>query len=1008
MSRIFYILSAAALLCSLSRAQAQSSGAPEWIWSAQAAKPNEVAFFRTTFQVGQVPAKAVLRVSCDNGAAVVINGQNAGRNRDWQEPLVARVEKFLKPGENWIAVRAGNDEGNIAGLVLEILNGDAKDQRLVTTNGSWKYTARDLAWNKDGANLANWGPAVSLGAYGRQPYGRILDEATGVGATATDTLRVAPGFKVELLYSVPKAEQGSWVSLTYDHKNRLIACDQDGSLYRITVVGQPEPKVEELKTKAGHAHGLLYANNSLYVVVNGPGSGLYRLRDTNGDDQFDEEVLLRSIDGGGEHGPHGVVLGPDKKTLYICGGNHTKIPNPEKSIVPRHWAEDHLIPRMWDANGHAVGILAPGGWIARTDLDGKVWELFSGGYRNQYDVAFTAEGDLFTYDSDMEWDIGTPWYRPTRFCHVVPGSDFGWRSGSTNPPSYYIDSLPPLVNIGPGSPTGVLAGTGAKFPAKYQRAIYGLDWTYGTLYAIHLTPDGATYAGEKEVFIAGRPLPLTDAVILPADGAMYFTIGGRKTQAGLYRVTYVGKEGTAPAGPQPLTSEMVTRRELEALYGAPADPKVVEKAWPYLGHRDRWIRFAARNVIELQPVASWQDRALDEHATVESQLTALLAVIRSGDKSLQPRILQSLKHLNGVSMREAEVLDMLRVYSLCFSRMGKPTDPAVMEDVRSRLEPMFPAPSNNLNKEICELLVFLDSKQVVSKTLALMATAKDDDHLDAPGADLLKLNDNYAKAVREMQETRPNRQQIAYAYRLREAIEGWSPELRKQYFRWFNTARKWRGGNSFGKFLTNIRDLAMEKVPADQRAELQNISGELLHTAQKLPTAKGPGAVYTLDGTLKLAEGKLKSGRNFDNGKTMFQAGLCSTCHRFAGEFGGVGPDLTGVGNRYTLKDLLENIIDPSKVISDQYESTLVEKNDGASVVGRLVSAEGGKLKIVENPLDPEKVTEIPAADVKSKTRFPLSAMPPALLNSMNESEVLDLLAYLMSGGNPQDPAFAK
>ena len=64
---------------------------------------------------------------------------------------------------------------------------------------------------------------------------------------------------------------------------------------------------------------------------------------------------------------------------------------------------------------------------------------------------------------------------------------------------------------------------------------------------MHLTPDGRAYKGELEEFVTGTPLPLTDIVVNPKDGAMYFTIGGRKTQSGLYRVTYVGTESTAPS-----------------------------------------------------------------------------------------------------------------------------------------------------------------------------------------------------------------------------------------------------------------------------------------------------------------------------------------------------------------------------------------------------------------------------------------------------------------------------
>ena len=114
------------------------------------------------------------------------------------------------------------------------------------------------------------------------------------------------------------------------------------------------------------------------------------------------------------------------------------------------------------------------------------------------------------------------------------------RKIETRPP-YNVDSLPPLHDVGPGSPVGVEFGYGAKFPAKYQKAFYCCDWTFGTMYAMHLVPDGSTYKAVKEEFLSRTPLPLTDAAVGP-DGALYFVTGGRGTQSELFCVSYVGKE----------------------------------------------------------------------------------------------------------------------------------------------------------------------------------------------------------------------------------------------------------------------------------------------------------------------------------------------------------------------------------------------------------------------------------------------------------------------------------
>ena len=99
-------------------------------------------------------------------------------------------------------------------------------------------------------------------------------------ASATSS-NVPPGFQVERLFTVPRETLGSWVSIAFDNKGRLIASDQEKlGLCRITPppIGSDEPtKVEHLDVKITSAQGLLYAFDSLYLSVNGgPGSGLYR------------------------------------------------------------------------------------------------------------------------------------------------------------------------------------------------------------------------------------------------------------------------------------------------------------------------------------------------------------------------------------------------------------------------------------------------------------------------------------------------------------------------------------------------------------------------------------------------------------------------------------------------------------------------------------------------------------------------------------------------------------
>jgi putative heme-binding domain-containing protein len=975
-----------ALLFLLASSPFSASAAPEWIWLSKSAEEGQKVTFRKSFDAPKDTASATLSLTCDNGADVMINGKKALSNPDWSEPSKADVKKLLRPGSNEIIVNASN-QGSVAALVAVL--------ELKTRSGKTVTIETGSDWEAATTGKTDFKPSTVVANYGDQPWGKALD---GASATASGEIVLLPGFEAELLYNVPKATQGSWVSMTVGPEGKLIVCDQYGGLYRVTVpaIGtQGEALVEPLKTPIeGGAHGLLYAFDSLYVMVNEKANkGLWRLRDTNGNGEFDKAEHLRKINGGGEHGAHAIILSPDKKSLFIIGGNHTDLPeNMEQSRGAKAWSEDHILPRMWDANGHARGKLAPGGWICKTDPDGKTVELYCSGFRNEYDIAFTPNGDLFTFDADMEWDMGTPWYRPTRLDHCVSGGEYGWRSGSGKWPDYYPDTLPPVADIGPGSPTGVVAGTGAKFPVKYQNAIYINDWTYGTMYAMHLIPDGASFKAVKEEFVSGRPLPLTDLVIHPKDGAMYFAVGGRRTQSALYRVTYTGKESTAPAQPAPLTAEAKLRRDIETLHENGTGPEAINKAWPYLSHKDRFVRFAARVAIERQPVDSWASKALES-----GEVEALIALARMGDKALQPRLIDALAKLD-------LSLPVLRAWQLCFTRMGKPAAD-VCAQIASKLNVAYPNSDSMMTRELCQLLIFLDDTSVVSKTLGIMASAKDD-HEDIAAESLLSRNSGYASAAREVSASRPNKQQFYLIFALRNATAGWTPDLHRAYFNWFPVARTWKGGNSFKGFIENARKEALAIAPESERAVLDELSSKSLNAqVANYVAPKGPGASYTVDSVLALADGKLKV-RNFKNGQNMFNSTMCLACHRFNGDGGSVGPDITGAGARYSLKDLLENIVEPSKVISDQYDSHLIEMKDGSAMAGRVIVEENGKTFIMTNPFAPSDLATVNTADVKGITPRGISMMPPGTINVLNQDELLDLLAYILAAGNPDDAMF--
>jgi putative heme-binding domain-containing protein len=780
------------------------------------------------------------------------------------------------------------------------------------------------------------------------------------------------GFQVQQLYEVPK-EQGSWVSIAVDPKGRLITCDQYGKLYRTTLKDGVVQNVEPIDIPIGRAHGLLCAFDSLYVMAHageGKPAGLYRALDTNGDDKYDSVSMLRKIDGGGEHGPHAIILSPDKKSLYVCGGNHTNIPAPETSRVPRNWQEDQLLPRMWDAGGHAVGKLAPGGWICKTDPEGKSFELVSCGYRNEYDIAFAPDGALFTYDADMEWDVGLPWYRPTRMCHAVSGSEFGWRSGTGKWPTYYPDSLPPVLDIGPGSPTGIVFGTSAKFPAKYQNALFIADWSYGVIYAIHMQQDGATYKGEKEIFCTAPGLAVTDMVVNPTDGALYFMIGGRRSQSALYRIAYMGSESTETAV-YPAANELnQLRRSLEELHTPDADTaKSLDMAWPNLSHKDRFVRYAARMAIEHQSVSKWIDRAMQATDTQEIlELGMAVARCAPRDPDVESKLIEKLGGLDWESLSMEQKLNLLRDYGLVMIRLGASEE--TTKAIQERFSSLYPSNDKFLNRELSRLLIAAQDPSVAEKTMSLLTKAPTQE------------------------------EQIHYVLSLRTLKAGWTKELRTAYFEWFLDAARFKGGNSFARFLQNIRNEAVEQLPEADRASMAQLLNQPIEQKDPYADLKARPFVkkWTLDELVPVADKDLAN-RDLKNGKEMFAVGQCYKCHRMSGEGGIVGPDLTAAGRRFSAADLMETLIDPSKEVSDQYRATKFQLDTGQTVIGRIANLNADTYMVQTDMLDPGRFTRIKVNQIEAMKESEVSMMPTGLLDSMTRDDILDLLAYMRKEG---------
>ena len=823
-------------------------------------------------------------------------------------------------------------------------------------------------------------------------------------STPADQISAVPGFKVELLKSANERE-GSWVSMAIDDKGRLYISPQnkapDGDLMRVTL----DPRGQIVKTEwvnlgVGAAMGMVWAFDSLYVSGQGPdGQAIYRLQDTNGDGDLDKVELFKKMPGGGgEHGAHAIVLGPDNK-LYFSQGNATPLAEGIDEHSPyRNYGEDILVPRVMDPVATFFdNMKTPYGHILRTDENGTKWEIFAGGMRNTYDIDFGPDGELFTFDSDMEWDIGLPWYRPTRILHLVPGGEYGFREGNQKWPVTYADSLPPVCDIGMGCPTGVKFGSNSNWPIRYRSAFFAMDWTFGRILAVHMQPTGTTYtarnplasythptgpeaAADVEVFLSGKAMPMTD-LEFGLDGAMYFTVGGRGTQAALYRVSWVGKVEKMTE----LEATIAESNKTSAGAKNRANREAAEKAlaagqltFPNLDlgkDSPEFFRFESRLAYERRPVAQWKDEALREERPAPA-LTELLALARVGDKSTQQELLDALKKFPLDSLDDTLKLLKLRIIKVSLARQGRPSDELVQMGIE-KLGRQYPAKTFALNRELSELLIWLGATDVVEKTLGLLESAPSQE------------------------------EQVWYACMLREA-RVWTKPQRERYFGWFNRARDFKGGNSLAKFIDRIKEQALAKLSDTERAELR----PMLDAPPPAPAPTAPIVQRTFQKNWTMADladslPKTASGRNFARGKEIFSSVQCALCHHFGSDGGNVGPDLTAVGGRFSHHDLLESIIEPSKVISDQYARYVFTTKKGDTIVGQVMEENKDAYVILTDPLAGTRAP-LEKQAIASKTLSPVSLMPPGLINLLTADEILDLLAYMESGGNEKAPAFAK
>ncbi|MDZ4861771.1 MAG: HEAT repeat domain-containing protein, partial [Candidatus Hydrogenedentes bacterium] len=782
----------------------------------------------------------------------------------------------------------------------------------------------------------------------------------------------------------------------------------------------------------------------------------------------------------------------------VMYGNHSAPDFPIDPHSPsRGFQEDFLMPRYWDARGHAKGILAPGGTIQRVSPDLKTMWDYDGGYRNAYDFSIDTSGELFTFDSDMEWDIGLPWYRAVRVVHCIAGADYGWRSGSSNMPNYYVDTLPPLDDVGRGSPVGTCFYDHTVYPEKYRGGFYMGDWSRGRIRAIFPKRDGGTFKGKTVDFLVGEPLNVTDMDVAP-DGLMYFAVGGRGTQGGLYRIKYgdavakqeplktiedvvkqpmrrsawgryaldqakqsLGRDwesglvafarnnevpaeqrtaalealqahgpkpsrtlltklskdesadvrafavyllGTYPLAQvkKPLTAALddssayVQRRAGESLLQAGLDldtklgknDPLIGKLLKLLNSDDTFVRYTARVALERTPRELWAERVLAMDPTKEHRalIEGVLALVHTQHSADDMNAVFDKIASGYAPTDEDELLAGLRVIQLAFIRDAQGTDrSAFSKTVGESLLALFPSDSPAVNRELQILLAHMEGPGTIDKLLAYQTPDKSQE------------------------------EQIHTAYCLRTIQSGWTREQRDKFIAWFDHAREMDGGASFEGFIEFIWQDTLTLLPDDEKqlaaarkdAQIAKRNEEALALLTQLQNETQPGASelaqmsaqeireYLEYDPMAYPKNDEDWARANEGGAKVFTKARCINCHVFGTIGKGGGPDLSTVASRFRRGDLIDAIMEPSKVISDQYIGLEVDLSDLTTVTGMLVTEDDKILTLIDVT---GKRVDIPKSEIEERRPATRSIMPEGLLHTMNLGELVHLVNFLEHG----------
>ena len=545
----------------------------QWIWSPEHPRnqaPEGDCYFRRVLQLDTVE-EATITITADDKYDLFVNGKLIGNGKSIRQMEQYDIARLLRKGTNVIGIRVTNVAAGPAAVAARVLvKPKGKNWLSYSTNEGWR-TQLDKVENWAALTYKDnlWKPAQVFGLLGETAPWDRSEESGANQLSENQRFRINQEFVVEEILDTKAV--GSLINMAFNEFGHIIASREGGPLlliYDSDKDGVPD-KTRDYCDLVQNIQGILPLNGDVFVTGDGKeGSGVYRLIDADRNGSIDQAEKVIGFKGQlGEHGAHGLALGPDG-FVYCVLGNHVQFDGEfaETSPLKQYYEGDLVQPRMEDPGGHAQGVKAPGGTVIRMDLESKRVELVAGGIRNAFDLVFHTNGHLYVHDSDMEADEGAVWYRPTALYEVAEAGEFGWRSGWASWPNHYLDRLPTTLETGRGSPTGGCVYGHHMLPRRYHNSLFLADWSKGQILNVKFDEKGNA---SSEVFIQGQPLNVTDVAVGP-DGNLYFCTGGRGTKGGIYQVRWNGK---VPAAVRDLGSgvtKAIKQPQLDSAWGRQA------------------------------------------------------------------------------------------------------------------------------------------------------------------------------------------------------------------------------------------------------------------------------------------------------------------------------------------------------------------------------------------------------------------------------------------------------